>query len=358
MPDDPHPPYGRVRHPYFMHEMIAAQPAAIARTVRSVVRARSGGPRPSPSRPLLFVGQGTSFHAALAGAFAARTVLPGGTGASAVASFDLLLEPHRMDAAGGAFVYSASGETALTLRAQEALCRAGVPQILVTATPDSPSARWADQVVATVGAEERSWTHTVSFTTAGAATHGVLARWAGRGSPALGRLAPASRQVLAAARRWRSIAHEFRGCRRLLLLGSGAEEATVREGALKLREGAGRFVATAGVEEFLHGILPSVDRTTGVIAVAADRLDADRAADAVRAARAAGARASLWSAAPVADGRIDAPLPSVPAPCAPIVHTIAFQLLTYWTAVGDGRNPDVMGYNVPRIWRARRSYGI
>ena len=42
----------------------------------------------------------------------------------------------------------------------------------------------------------------------------------------------------------------------------------------------------------------------------------------------------------------------------PIGQPIPFQLLAYWVAVSDGRNPDVMGLDDPRYFRARASFGI
>ena len=51
-------------------------------------------------------------------------------------------------------------------------------------------------------------------------------------------------------------------------------------------------------------------------------------------------------------------LPPVAPAASPIVDIVPFQLLTYWLAVGRGRNPDVMGYDDPRIYSARSTYGI
>jgi len=341
-----------------MHDMIASQPKAIEQTARSALAAARSIPRPPTDSPLLFVGQGTSFHAALGGAAAARSLLGHRALVRPIPSFELLLEPDLIQAARCAVVFSQSGETALTLAAQRALAGASVPQILVSASPASTSARLAAHTLETKLSDERAWTHTVSFTAALTATYALLSTWAGRGQGAVRSLHRAAAKALAEESRWKALAERLRDRERVMLLGSGPAEVTVREAALKLREGAGRFVAWCGVEEYLHGTLPSTDAATAVLAVTESRLEWDRSRTALRAAALAGARVALLGP-PASPPRPDEyALPAVPPAFSPAVHVIPLQLLTYWTAVAEGRNPDVMGYDDPRIWAARRSFGI
>ncbi len=357
-PDDPHPPYGRTGHPYFMHDMIVSVPEALERTVDSTFSRSAGIPRPPADRPVLFVGQGTSYHAALGAVAAGRELLGPRALLRAVSSFELLLDPDLVGAAGIAIVFSESGETAVTLQAQRALAAAGVPQVLVTASGASSSRRLAGEVLPTERSEERAWTHTVSFVSALAAAYALLSTWAGAAPGPVRGLAGAARAVLEREPDWRRLADRMRDRSRLMLLGSGVGEITVREAALKLREGAGRFVAWVGVEEFLHGTLPSVGPDTGVVALAGSVPELVRARDALRAAEIAGARSALLGPGADTSGGGEFLLPDVPRAFAPAVHVLAFQLWTYWTAVGEGRNPDVMGYDRPPIWAARRSFGI
>jgi glutamine---fructose-6-phosphate transaminase (isomerizing) len=357
-PDDPKPPYGRTAHPFFMHDMIRAQPAALERTARASLLAAAEVRAPPSGHPLLFVGQGTSFHAALGGAVAARHLLGPHALVQAVPSFDLLLDPELIRAARCAVVFSASGETALTLQAQRALRRAKVRQVLITGTPRSPSARYADHVLPTQGADERAWTHTVSFTSALTAAYALLATWSGRDQAAVRNLHRSAEEVLLGEARWRALADARRERRRWMLIGSGAAEVTAREAALKLREGAGRFVAWCGVEEFLHGILPSVDDSAAVLAIATGALDLTRSRHALRAAALAGAEVALVGRLGESAGPGEYDLPKIPPAFSPAIDVIPLQLLTYWTAVREGRNPDVMGYDNPQVWAARRTFGI
>ncbi len=357
-PENPSPPYGRNAHPYFLYEMIRSQPAAIRATLRASTHVAEGIPAPPDRKTVLFVGMGTSFHAALASAHAAEHGPPLAWYPRAVDSFDLLLEPDLLPRAGAAVVFSSSGETALTIEAQRALRSAGVPQVLVSGTRTSRSAELADHLLLTQLADERAWVHTVSYTTAIAATLTLLGRWAGDRTDRGDEVGPAVDAVVRREAEWKDRAEALRDRGKILILGSGPARATAREAALKLREGAHRFVTVTGVEEFLHGVLPCVDGSTAVLAVTTSAIDRQRAATALAAASRAGATTLLLGRGPAGAGGAEAELPSVPAAFTPLTDIVPFQFLTYWLAVGEGRNPDVMGFDDPRIFAARQMYGI
>jgi glutamine---fructose-6-phosphate transaminase (isomerizing) len=357
-PENPSPPYGRTAHPYHLYDMIRSQPAAILGTLREAARDVEGCPPPPAGRPLLFVGMGTSFHAALASTWAAGLVGRDRWSARAIDSFDLFLEPDLLRRAGAAVVFSSSGETALTVEAQKALKAAHVPQVLVSGTARSRSAELADHVLLTRDAVERAWVHTVSYTTAIAAALTLLDRWSG--GPALEptSIASATAGVVDREKEWKALAAPLEDRRKILVLGSGPAAATAREAALKLREGAARFVAAVGVEEFLHGVLPSVDDSTAVLAMTTGSIDRRRAETALAAAARAGAETVLFARPDAATGSPMHPMPEIPPAATPLTDIVPFQFLVYWLAVGAGRNPDVMGYDDPRIFAARRMYGI
>ena len=359
-PERPEPPYGRTGHPYFLYEMILSQPRAVRATIRAA-EAAVGSIRPPPGdRPLLFVGMGTSFHAARACAWAAGTAFRYRRPVHAVDSFDLLLEPDLIRRAGMAVVFSSSGETALTQRAQNALRSAKVPQVLITGTERSRSVERADHVLLTQDAVEKAWVHTVSYTTAIAAGLALLRHWSENASVGPEKVDEAVGSLVAREEEWHELAEHLSERTKFLCLGSGPAEATAREASLKLREGAARFVASCGVEEFLHGILPSVDADrTAVLAVATAPLDRRRATTALRAAARAGAKAVLFARGrPTREVGTEFELPPVGRATTPISDIVPFQFLTYWLAVAAGRNPDVMGFDDPRIFAARRTYGI
>ncbi len=359
-PQEPEPPYGRTGHPYFMHDMVRSQPSAVRATVAAAERDAVAIPPPPSDRTLLFVGMGTSFHAARAASWASGPAWEYRQPARAIDSFDLLLEPDQLRRAGAAIVFSSSGETALTQRAQDALRAAGVHQVLVTGTDRSGSIDRADHVLRTREAEEKAWVHTVSYTTAVAAALTLLHQWSGNRSVLPRGIEQPLEEVVRREPEWRTLADSLRDRSRFLILGSGAAEATAREAALKLREGAARFVASSGVEEFLHGVLPSIDPDqTAVLAVATSPLDRRRATTALRAAARSGAKVALWARGRPSDrGENEFELPAVSPSLTPLVDIVPFQFLAYWLALSGGRNPDVMGLDDPRILAGRRMYGI
>jgi glutamine---fructose-6-phosphate transaminase (isomerizing) len=357
-PEEPSPPYGRTAHPYFLHEMIRSQPAAVRATARACAEEARSIPPPPVGRPVLFVGIGTSYHAALAAAWAADETAGDRWPARAVDAYDLFLEPALLRRAGAAVVFSASGETAVTIEAQRALRAARVPQILISGTEKSRSAELADHRLLTREATERAWVHTVSYTTAIAAALALRDAWSGASGVDWGAVGGGLDAVVGREAAWRSLATAVADRPKLLVLGSGPAHATAREAALKLREGAARFVASAGIEEFLHGILPSVDATVAVLAITGGTWERSRAETALSAAARAGAKTALLCRGPGGAGNGVGSVPDVGPSAASLVDIVPFQFLAYWLAVGAGRNPDVMGYDDPRILGARRSYGI
>src|SRR5689334_16315897 len=99
---------------------------------------------------VVFVGCGTSFHAAQ-------------TGGWALQSLEAVLAPPEADLM---VCVSHEGSTPLTVEAAEAFFG---PKWLVTGAPDSPLADLADEVIVATPELERSWCHTASYTCAVAA---------------------------------------------------------------------------------------------------------------------------------------------------------------------------------------------
>ncbi|MCI4353860.1 MAG: SIS domain-containing protein [Thermoplasmata archaeon] len=360
-PSAPDPPIGRTRHPFFMHEMIRRQAVAARATHRATRDALLGAPLAAPTDRLLLVGLGTSYHAALAAAFAASAGRGDRPDVQARTAFDLLEDPAVATPGTTAVVFSAGGETALTMAAQRLLRSRGCRSLLITAKESAPSSALADRVLVTQYADETSWTHTVSFTAALVAFGALLDHWQGvPGTETVDEDAVADLVTAALATEpgILDVVETLAPCEEILLLGSGAAEATAREGALKLREAAGRFSAAVGVEEFLHGVLPSVGTSTAVIAIAGTESERVRAQQGLRAAELAGAHPLLIDSSGGAAGPGIFSVPSAVRPMPPVLQVIPLQFLAYWISVSEGRNPDVMGLDDPRILAGRSSFGI
>jgi len=355
------PPFGRTRHPFFMHEMIRRQAVAGRATHRATRDALLAAPLPPPKGRLLLVGLGTSFHAALAAGFAAAAGADGFPNVQIRTAFDLLEDPSVATSDTTAVVFSASGETALTLSAQRLLKGQGARSLLITGTEAGPSSVLADRVLVTQYADESSWTHTVSFSAALVAFGALLDHWHGKpGTEPVDEdaVADAFTGALATEAGIVDTVEAVSPCDDFLLLGSGAAEATAREGALKLREAAGRFCAAVGVEEFLHGVIPSIGPSTAVVAIAGTELERIRAQQGLKAATIAGCRTFLVDSSGGPTGPGIFTVPAVPRPLAPALQVVPLQFLAYWISVSEGRNPDVMGLDDQRIRDARSSFGI
>jgi len=360
-PQVPNPPLGRTRHPYFMHEMIRRQAVAARATRRAMRELLGAQPVAPPEGRLLCVGLGTSFHAALATAEAASRTWGGQRDVVAVTSFDLLEQPGLAVPGATALVFSAGGETALTIDAQRLLKTRGVRQVLFTTEPSSTSKDLADRVLTSEYSQEAAWTHTVSFSANLVAAWTLLEQWVPpTAAPPLSEdeVADLVTESLACEPAIVDMVDRFAPLERILLLGSGAAEASAREAALKLREGAGRFCASVGVEEFLHGVIPSLNDSAGVFAITATAWERTRALTGLAAARKLGARVLLVDSSGGAEGPDILRIPSTAAPIPAILQVIPFQLLSYWIATAEGRNPDVMGLDDPKVFEARSSFGI
>jgi glutamine---fructose-6-phosphate transaminase (isomerizing) len=353
-PQQPNPPRDRTRHPFFMHEMVRRQQVAVKATLAEVSGWAGAARTRDPSARLLTTGIGTSFHAALAVAAAARASTPDRV-VEARSAFDLLDAPESAGA-DVAIAFSESAETFVTARALELLRKRKVPTLLVTAAAKGECRDLAAEVVETKHAKEDSWTHTVSYAA------GVAAGWSlvqPRPDPvAEATVVEAIGDALALEPRVMETVEALGERDRFVVVGSGSGEATAREAALKLREATRRFATAVGVEELLHGVLPSLNEHAAVLAISGTELERRRVLDGLAAAR--HLDAFVWhidtsGAATVENGLA---LPPVPPGIAPLVQGIPFQWLAYWIAVQDGLNPDIMGLDDPKVLAARRSFGI
>ena len=329
--------------PWVMEEMIASQPdllegiASGADTAATALTLRGKG-------PLEVVGCGTSEHAAMG--IAAML-----TAAGAPASPRQALEAAA-DLAGGGAVLAVSHEAATwaTGQAMTAARSAGARVALVTATPDGPLTAHADAVLATP-ARDRSWCHTVGYTSPLAAGLALTARMGGAPVPG-GAVAGLVSRGIANRPQAAAAAAELAGCSRLVTVASGADRVSARELALKIEEATHLPTVMRDLETFLHGHLPAEGDSTGLVLIACDRrageLIAGRARTLLRAAARVGIRCAVistqgWDGLATA-GEIPAPAtPDLPAAAAALLGAAApLQLLTLELALARGTNPDLI----------------
>ena len=254
---------------------------------------------------VVFVGCGTSYHAAQ-------------TGGPALQSLEAVLAPPPADLM---VCVSHEGATPLTLEAARAFPGT---KWLVTGAASSPLAELADEVIVCTPELERSWCHTGSYTCAVAALaalRGEEVAWlAGAVAEALaaGEPAPAQEKILVA--------------------GAGRDWPTAQEAVLKLREGAWVSAGAHHTEQLLHGHLAAVDESVRAYVLEGEGRAAERAAGAAAALRELGCETTL-----------------IPTRH-PAVDIVRFQLLTLALAEARGIDPDRIHRDHERWARARAAY--
>ncbi len=358
-------PVDRGAPPWFMTEMIEAEPAFAERLITRLV---DEGPNGGATRlatalreaaaagaPVSVLGCGTSEHGALGVAEIlrdawARAGLPG-HGPTAIQAFEASLEPR-----GGLCIgISHDGATAATTQAIDAARAVGARTAIITVSGQAPGAQGIDIVVETLE-RDQSYCHTIGYTSpllAGAVVGAILS-----GEPidpaVIRRLMAAGidREATVAAE---AIADGLGVCRPILTIGSGADRTAAREMVLKFEEGTWIPAASRNLETFLHGHLPSTDRTTGLILILTDRRAraerVGRARQALEAAGEIGIRVGAILSADIAAlldpsltpmGRIVVPEASgLPAPVASVLGSATpLQLIVERLARVVGTNPD------------------
>ena len=371
--------------PWWMTEMIAAEPALSGRILRrlGVLRRSSGAPGVPPrleapgrdtaagrlatairgtlekGAPVVVTGCGTSEHGAQAFAtiIADAATRAGIRGAGqpgsvlAAQAFEAALVPQQDGLIIG---ISHEGGTGATLAALDAAAAAGARTAAVTVHPASPIGRFG--IVLATGEIDLSWCHTVGYLSpilAAVAVGAALSGAPGDAEPvAVRALVEAGVAQGATAE---AIARELAGMRELVVVASGTDRTAARELALKIEEAAWLPTTLRELETFLHGHLPAMDEQTGLVLLLADRdgraARSARAQQAMAAAGRVGIRAAgiladeldgEWPAFLLPAGRLLVPeSPALPAPVAALLGTATpLQVLTERIARARGTNPD------------------
>ena len=335
----------RSRHPFHMHDRILGQPAFVRETLHRVKRADARGLVGS-SRTLLVTGCGTSFHAAQIGASLLQRALGAAAAVHAVHAYDLL-HGFVLPADATVLGVSHSGATSTTNQALALARRAGVAARGLCGLPDAPMSEVAEELVVIGSVHDHSWANTMSYTCQLAAFAALAEALAGEpgdlfpsgtdGIPAL------LTQSLGCEARVRRLAKRVAAHARVTYLGSGLDEITALEGALKIRETCSLPAVGYHVEQFLHGPFLSLDRREAVVALRSSD-DDDRETEILRGLARTGAEVAVLGEAADAEIR----LPVVEAALRPILSVVPLQFLAYYAALEREANPDVMRSDVPR----------
>jgi glutamine---fructose-6-phosphate transaminase (isomerizing) len=314
--------------------------------------AREAADRLAGARRIFTVGIGTSYHAALVGAWLLRGA---GFDARAVSSFDFALYPASIELGSddAVIVMAHSGVKTYSNLALTRATSVGATCISVgslTAVHDS-----SQQILRTVE-RERSAAFTASHLAAmmvlaqvatllgessgSAATHGFRA--------ALERLPDQVEDVLAREDDVVDVARDA-ASRRVYAVGAGPNEATAIEAVIKVREAAQGWIDGLAIEQFLHGPLVAANADDLAVIGNVPGAAAERVGQITRVLDAIGVH--VWLIGQGVDG-LERPrafaLPAIPELVSPLLTVVPVQILAYHMAVVRGINPDLFRRDDPR----------
>jgi fructoselysine-6-P-deglycase FrlB-like protein len=362
-----------------MTDMIAAEPHLARRLLGRLAPSSSPAATLAEAmqeaadrrEPIVFVGCGTSEHAAMGAVEIVAQALAGeGTptpgSVIALEAFEAALRPL---ARGLVVGISHEGGTAATRAALERARADGARTAVITAGRASPAAQLAD-IVVTTDEMDQSYCHTIGYESPLLALTAVAAHLTGKEADADGiaSLIAAGIQEHSAE----AIARVIGTADRIVVTASGADRPAARELAIKIEEASWLPTTMRDLETLLHGHLPATDASTGLVLILTDRdrrpERVTRARDALASAAVIGLRTAAILAADVAAqipermtpaGRIVVPeAPGLPSAVAALLSSATpLQLITERIARVRGANPDPIRRDDPIYREAAAASG-
>ena len=349
---------GKWRH--FMAKEIHEQPQAVAaalagRTYEGRVLEPSFGPDAAEVfdrvRAVQIIACGTAYHAGLVARHWFERLAGVPCRVEQASEFryrEPLADPSTLVVA-----VSQSGETADTLGALEEAARRGFgPSLGIVNVPNSSLVRAADLVLMTNAGPEIGVATTKAFTAqlvallllvaAVGRRHRMTPETEARIVAELESLPELCEQALGLGPAVEALAAEFADKRHALFLGRGVHYPVAMEGALKLKEISYIHAEAYPAGELKHGPLALVDREMPVVAVAPNDALRVKVRSNLEEVRARGGLLYVFGEDMGGDwdGARVLSTPSAGSIVAPVLYTIALQLLAYHVAVLKGTDID------------------
>lgn len=336
-----------------MYRTMQRQPAELRRLLGDGwAPARQAADLLAPAGRVTVAGIGTSYHAALVGAWLLRAA---GLDARAVHSFDLALYPDSfpLGPADAVVVMAHTGVKTFSGVALRRAAEAGATPLSVgSLAAEHPG---SSLVLRTVEREQSA-----AYTASHLAAMLVLAQVATelgerRGAPgvagfrdALSALPDQVADVLGREEEIAPIAQEAVD-RRVYAAGAGPNEATALELVIKAREAAHAWIDALAAEQFLHGPMVAVNEGDLAVLVNVPGAASRRMGEIAAVLDAIGA--PLWlvgQPAPSVPTATVFALPELPETLSPLLAVVPIQLLAYQMAARKGLNPDTFRRDDPR----------
>ena len=359
-------PERRSAHPYYTYEAIQSQPALVEKILAQRDAIHRAADALAAKQRIFFVGIGTSLHAAQIAASWMREFTAGRFLAHFEQPFELLHHPIAFGADDAVVVITHTGTSTASVQALAAARSAGALTISITGEAAGEAARAADFQIETCD-QEVSFAYTKSYSAALAAlallcirvaeSRGLLARK--NAATELARVPALLGEALRLEPQVRELAPQFAALPRIVLFGAGVCWPTAREAALKIKESC--YIAAEGfeTEEVLHGPFSELDARAALVGIFSGRASDERARQILRAA---GEVKILRTAVapPSANHDISAEhvllVPEGPEWLSAFVQLVPLQLLSYFTALARGLNPDTGRQDQPAHAAASKHY--
>lgn len=340
----------RTEHPYHAYEAILAQPDLVDQVLAQREAIGRAAQAVAHKERIIFVGIGTSLHAARVAESWLRYFSQGHVLAQVEQSFELIHHPIAFSANDAVIVITHTGTTTASVGVLRMARAAGALTVAITGKMSGDGVRGADFHVETCE-QEIPFAYTKSYTTALAVLALMTIRIAehkNKGAlPArmgeLARVPELMREALNLAPQTRGWAALIAQLPRIEIYGSGAAWATASEAALKIKEAC--YIAAEGfeTEEILHGPFSETDSRGSLVGLFTGDAADDRGRQILRAA---GDLKMLRAAitVPAANRELACEEVFVVPECVPwlsaFVHLVPLQLLMYYLAIERRANPD------------------
>ncbi len=347
---------------HFMHKEIHEQAESVSRSLAPYLDSAAGRLQSNDAIASLFadadravaIGCGTAYYAAATAKywFEGLARLPFETDIASEFRYRSPVLP----ATGPALFISQSGETADTLAALRHCAEGSVATLGVVNVPESSIAREVTAMAPTAAGTEIGVASTKAFT----AQLSVLAALAVAAGKARGTLDAAAEEAhvrdlialprlitegLAREGDARAVAPHLTGAKQIFYLGRGTFFPIALEGALKLKEIS--YIPTEGFAagELKHGPIALIEEGTPVLVVAPNDALMEKTVSNMQEVRARGADVTLITDADGAEMAASAAertlvMPTGATLSAPILMTLAVQMIAYHTAVACGTDVD------------------
>jgi glucosamine--fructose-6-phosphate aminotransferase (isomerizing) len=360
-------------HPHFFAKEISEQPDAAHRALAGRIVTREPAPslaldildslaatgRLDGVRRIVFLGCGTSIHAALIARYALErwTRLPVEVAiASEFRYADPIVGPESLCVA-----ITQSGETSDTLAATRLAREAGAPILAITNIVGSAITRLADVTLYMQAGPEISVAATKTFVTM-VMTIYLLGVWLGAKRGALfeteereilnalldtPELLRRTLESLSEAKNAAALAEAvnlLKKCHSTLFIGRGVNYPLALEGALKLKELSYVHAEGYAAGEMKHGPIALLDQATPLVAIATASATYEKTVSSIQEARARDAY--IIAIATEGDAAISQhadtviTVPPAPEAFSPLFAVIPLQMLAYQVALARGANVD------------------